>query len=209
MTLKRVSLALAAAMASTSAFAADLTYSDPAPAYEEPAAASSGGFAGAYAGVHAGMSGEQINPFSGEKEFTGGIHGGYNAEMGGAIVGGELEYTHLSDTEVDVPGGELKERHRMALKAKAGMPMGETLIYGTAGATMTSIRDTTTAEGPDGWKPGYLLGVGVEQNLNANISAKVEYNYVRTPDVRSFDGASTSTTNLSDHTIKGGLNYKF
>src|SRR5690606_859465 len=119
--------------------AADLTYDEPT--YNEPpAASSSSGWTGAYVGIHAGMGSERSSPFSGDKEFVGGIQGGYNAELGGAVVGGELEYSHLGDTGVDVPGGELKERHRVAAKAKVGMPMGETLIYGTAGMAMTSIR---------------------------------------------------------------------
>ena len=41
------------------------------------------------------------------------------------------------------------------------------------------------------------------------ISGRVEYNYTRTGDVRSFDGTSTSESNVSDHTIKAGLNYNF
>lgn len=190
------------------AFAADLIYSDPAPAYSEQSIPS-GGWSGAYVGLHAGMGSERVNPFSGDKEFMGGVQAGYNAEMGGAVVGGELELSHMGDTEVDVPGGELKERHRVAAKGKVGAPLGDTLVYGTAGVTMTSLRDTSTAEGPDGWKPGWLVGVGVEQKLNEQISGRVEYNYTRTGDVRSFDGTSTSESNVSDHTIKAGLNYKF
>ena len=93
--------------------------------------------------------------------------------------------------------------------AKVGAPLGDTLVYGTAGAAMTSLRDTSSAEGPDGWKPGWLLGAGVEQKFNEQISGRVEYNYTRTGDVRSFNGTSTNETNLSDHTIKAGVNYRF
>nr|CAD6416945.1 porin family protein [Rhizobium sp. Q54] len=209
MTNKPYVLAIVAAFAASPAWAADLTYSEPAPAYEEPAA-STGGWSGAYVGLHAGTSSDHGMPLSGESEFMGGIQGGYNAEMGGAVVGGELELSHMGDTEVDVPGGELKERYRVAAKAKVGAPLGDTLVYGTAGATMTSLRDTSTAEGPDGWKPGWLLGAGVEQKFNDQISGRVEYNYTRTGDVRSFPAAGgTTESNVSDHTIKAGLNYRF
>ena len=214
MNLKPFAWAMLAALSTTAAFsapafAADLTsYSESPAAYEEPAAASSG-WTGAYVGLHAGMGSEKMSPFSGDKEFMGGVQGGYNAEMGGAVVGGELEWSHMGDTEVDVRGGELRERHRVAAKAKVGAPLGDTLLYGTAGVAMTSLRDTDSAEGPDGWKPGWLLGAGIEQNLNPNLSAKVEYNYVRTNDVRSFDGTTTSETDIGDHTIKAGVNYKF
>ncbi len=201
-------LAIAAAFAATPVMAADLTYSDPAPAYEAPAA-STGGWTGAYVGLHAGTGSESMSPFSGDKEFMGGVQAGYNAEMGGAVVGGELELSHMGDTEVDVPGGQLKERHRIAAKAKVGAPLGDTLVYGTAGGAMTSLRDSGNAQGPDGWKPGWLVGAGVEQKFNEQISGRVEYNYTRTGDVRSFNGVSTSETNVSDHTIKAGVNYRF
>ena len=208
MTRKSYALALFAAFATSPALAADLTYSDPTPSYSEPIA-SSGGWTGAYVGGHIGTSSDSLRPFSGDSEFMGGIQGGYNAEMGGAVVGGELELSHMGDTEVDVPGGELKERYRLAAKAKVGAPLGDTLIYGTAGGTMTSLRDTSTAEGPDGWKPGWLLGAGVEQKFNDQISGRVEYNYTRTGEVRSFNGTSTNETNISDHAIKAGVNYRF
>ena len=208
MTAKSYTLALAAVFATSPALAADLTYSEPAPSYGEPVA-SSGGWTGAYVGGHIGTSSDNLRPFSGESEFMGGIQGGYNAEMGGAVVGGEVEFSHMGDTEVDVPGGELKERYRLAAKAKVGAPLGDTLVYGIAGAAMTSLRDTSSAEGPDGWKPGWLLGAGVEQKFNEQISGRVEYNYTRTGDVRSFNGTSTNETNLSDHTIKAGVNYRF
>lgn len=208
MNKKPFALAILAAFAASPVLAADLTYSD-APVYEEPSAAPSGGWTGAYVGLHAGSASERVNPFSGNKEFMGGVQGGYNAEMNGFVVGGELELSHMGDVEVDVPGGDLKERYRLAAKAKAGAPIGDTLIYGTAGVAMTSLRDTSTAEGPDGWKPGWLLGAGIEQKFNQNVSGRVEYNYTRTGDVRSFDGVSTSETNVSDHTIKAGVNYNF
>lgn len=214
MTKKPLALALAAAFVagpalSTAALAADLTNSYEPPVYNEPAAGPSSDWTGPYVGLHAGTGSEKISPFSGDKEFMGGIHGGYNAEMNGVVVGGEVEFSHLGDTEVDVPGGELKERYRLAAKGKVGAPLGSTLVYGTAGVAMTSLRDTSSAEGPDGWKPGWLVGAGVEQKFNDKISGRVEYNYTRTGDVRSFNGVSTNESHVSDHTIKAGVNYKF
>lgn len=207
--LKTFALSVIAACAASPVLAADLTYSEP-PAYSEPVASpSSSGWTGAYVGLHAGMGSARVSPFSGDKDFVGGIHGGYNAEVGGAVVGGELELSHMGDTEVGVPGGRLKERHRVAAKAKAGLPLDDTLIYGTAGVAMTNLRDGGGVVGPDGWKPGLLLGAGIEQNLNESISAKVEYNYVTTGDVRTFSAGTASETRVKDHTIKAGVNYKF
>lgn len=213
MTKKTLALALAATVLSSpilsmNVWAADLTNSYEAPSYNEPVTQSSG-WDGAYIGLHAGTSSERSNPFSGDKEFTGGIQGGYNMETNGVVVGGEVELSHLGDVEVNVPGGNLKERYRLAGKGKVGMPLGDTLIYGTGGVAMTSLRDTSSARGPDGWKPGWLLGAGIEHKFNQQISGRVEYNYTRTSDVRSFTSAGTPETDVKDHTIKAGVNYKF
>lgn len=207
MTFKPFAVAIAAAAFAAPALAADLTYSEPAPSYSAPAGDS--GWSGAYVGVHAGIASDDLNPFSGDNGFAGGLQAGYNTELGGAVVGGEVELSHMGDAEMDVPGGELRERHRVAAKAKAGVPIGETLVYGTAGLAMTNFRDGRGIDGPDGWKPGLLLGVGVEQKISGPVSARVEYNYVRTNDVRSFDGVGTSQTDIGDHSVKAGINYKF
>lgn len=198
---------LAAAAISGPAFAADLTNSYEAPSYNEPASQSSG-WTGGYVGLHAGTASRHGNPFSGDREFMGGIQGGYNMETNGFVVGGEGELSHLGDAKVLVPGGNLEERYRVSAKVKAGMPLGDTLVYGTAGATITSMRDGT-AQGPDGWKPGWLVGAGVEHKFNQQISGKVEYNYARTGDVRSSTGGPLSETTVSDHTVKAGVNYHF
>jgi outer membrane immunogenic protein len=213
MTKKTLAMALVASIASvpmfsTLAAAADLTYSEPAP-YNEPALATSNNWDGAYVGGHLGTASRKLNPFDGGKGVAAGIQGGYNADVGGVVVGGEGELSYLGDADVRVNGGNLKERHRLGLKAKAGVPLGQTLIYGTAGLAMTNFRDNGGVSGPDGWKGGYIVGAGIEQKLTDKISAKVEYNYTGTPNVRSFANGVGSETDVHDHTIKAGVNYKF
>ncbi|AYD00806.1 outer membrane protein [Neorhizobium sp. NCHU2750] len=211
MSTKLFTLAAAAGIVSVSALsasAADLANAYQPPAYNEPAPSTSD-WTGAYAGIHAGTNSDHSNPFKNGAKFSGGIHGGYNTEINGVVVGGELELSHLGDTKVNVGNGKLAERQRVALKAKVGAPLGSTLIYGTAGAAMTNLRDSGGTEGPDGWKPGYVLGVGVEQKITGNLSGTLEYNYTHTADVRSFDGVDTHESSIGDHTIKAGVNYKF
>jgi outer membrane immunogenic protein len=212
MTMKRFALAIAtlsaAPLLATAAGAADLTPAYEAPTYSEPAAASSD-WNGAYVGVHGGLASPKLNPFASGKGVAAGAHAGYNADVGGAILGGEVEASYMGDTEIKVNGGELKERHRLAAKVKAGAPLGQTLIYGTAGLAMTNFRDNGGVSGPDGWKPGFLVGAGVEQKLTGNISARVEYNYTATNEVRSFSNGIASEKDLHDHSVKAGLNYKF
>jgi outer membrane immunogenic protein len=190
-------------------WAADLTsnYQEP-PAYSEPSSGSTN-WTGAYAGVHGGVTSPKINPFDGGKGLNLGVHGGYNADVGGAVVGGELDYSYLGDANVKVSNGHLNERHRIAAKAKAGVPLDQTLIYGTGGLAMTNYRDNGATSGPDGWKPGLLLGAGIEHKLTDNISARVEYDYVMTSNVRSFTAGTESKRDVHDHSITAGIDYKF
>jgi outer membrane immunogenic protein len=213
MTFKPLAIAASAAfllpVLSVPLLAADLTnnYAEP-PAYSEPAAATSD-WSGPYVGVHGGVTSPKINPFAGGKGMNLGVHGGYNADLGGAVVGGELDYSYLGDANVKVSGGRLSERHRLAAKAKAGVPLDQTLVYATGGLAMTNFRDKGDVSGPDGWKPGLLLGAGVEHKLTSNISARVEYDYVMTSGVRSYTNGSGSKRDVSDHSVTAGVNYKF
>ncbi|RWX75414.1 porin family protein [Neorhizobium lilium] len=214
MTFKPLVLAASAALflspaLSAPLWAADVTsnYAEP-PAYNEPAAGPTD-WTGAYAGVHGGLTSPKLNPFDGGKGMNLGVHGGYNADVGGAVVGGELDYSYLGDADVKVNGGKLNERHRIAAKAKAGVPLDQTLIYGTGGLAMTNYRDHGGVSGPDGWKPGLLLGAGIEQKLTSNISARVEYDYVMTSGVRSFTAGTESKRDVHDHSITAGIDYKF
>lgn len=204
--LKSFGAVLLATFAATPVLSADLNSYEAPPAYNEPASTS---WTGAYVGGHIGAAMPRANPFKGGKGLAIGAQAGYDYDLGSAVVGGEVEASHLGDTEVRVPGGHLKERWRAAVKAKAGVKLDQTLVYGTAGLTATSLRDADGVTGPDSTKGGYLLGAGAEHRFTQQISGKVEYNYVSTNDVRTFANGSASHTDLSDHVIKGGVNYRF
>ena len=198
--------ALSTSVLSTVAFAADLAGSyAPPPAYNSAPVSN---WSGAYAGIHGGFAAPKLDPFNNSGLAIGG-QAGYNVDVGGGVIGGEVEGSYLGDSQVKVNGGELKERHRLAAKVKAGVPLGDTLVYGTTGLAMTNFRDSGSVSGPDGWKPGWILGAGVEQKLNQNLSARVEYNYTATNNVRSFDNGVGSEKDLHDHTVKAGINYHF
>ncbi|GAK73055.1 outer membrane protein [Agrobacterium rubi] len=208
-TLKSLAVVSFACLAASSALSADLTTSYEAPpAYNDAPASSS--WTGAYVGGHLGAAMPHINPFRSGKGLALGAQAGYDYDLGSVVVGGEVEATHLGDAEMKVPDGSIKERWRAAAKAKAGYKVEDnTLVYGTAGLTVTSLRDGNGVTGPDGMKEGYLLGAGAEHRFTPQVSAKVEYNYVATDDVRTFANGTASHTDLSDHVVKGGVNYRF
>ncbi|MFB9952291.1 outer membrane protein [Rhizobium puerariae] len=206
--VKPFALAMIAAFSTTPVWAADLTpYSEP-PTYNEPASRSSG-WGGAYVGGDIGMASRKLNPFDGDKGLVLGVHGGYNMDLDSGVVGAEIEASHLGNVESRVPGGKIKERGRVAAKAKAGVGINDTLVYGTAGVALSSFGDKNGTSGPDGWKPGWILGAGVEQKLSDNLSARFEYNYTMTNDVRSTTGGVSSKTDVRDQVLKAGVNYRF
>lgn len=177
-----------------------------APSYDAPAPFK---WDGAYVGVHGGATTSHVNPLSGDRALLGGVQAGYNFQTGPAVLGVELEGSYLGNAERNVPGGKVQERYRGAAKAKAGISLDRTLVYGTAGFTMTDYKGGSGTYVSDGFKQGYLLGVGVEQGFAGGLSAKFEYDYVATDDMKSTTSSGATKTNLKDHVFKAGLNYRF
>jgi outer membrane immunogenic protein len=213
--MKPFALAMIAAVAaapfiSSAATAADLTnnsYNEP-PTFNDSGAPKAG-WGGAYVGGDLGMSSRKLNPFSGDKGLVLGVHGGYNVDLDSGVVGGEIEASHLGNVEIGVPNGKIKEQGRVAAKAKAGVGFNQTLVYGTAGVALTSFGGKNGTDGPDGWKPGWMLGAGVEQKLTDNVSARFEYNYTQTNDVRTTTGGVSRRSDVKDQVLKAGVNYRF
>jgi len=213
-TVKSFALAMMAAVAATPFISSAVLAADLTNGYSEPPVANDSftpktGWGGAYVGGDLGMSSRKLNPFSGDKGLVVGVHGGYNVDLDSGVVGGELELSHLGNMESRVPGGKIKEQGRVAAKAKAGVGIDQTLVYGTAGVALTSFGDKQGTEGPDGWKPGWMLGAGVEQKLTDNVSARFEYNYTQTNNVRTTTGGVSSRSDVKDQVLKAGVNYRF
>ncbi|MFD2650763.1 outer membrane protein [Brucella rhizosphaerae] len=203
---KLLTAATAAIALTTNAYAADLSNNSSGSFdYETPPAFS---WSGAYIGAHGGLASPKVNPFTGGKGMTGGVQAGYNFQFGPGVIGAELEGSYMGN-EARVPHGRLSERFRGAAKARAGLSFDQSLVYGTAGLTMTKFKDGDDVTGPSGRKPGYLLGGGIEQGFGGGLSAKIEYNYVTTKDVSTTTSYGTTKTNVHDHVIKAGVNYRF
>ncbi|WP_457578488.1 outer membrane protein [Ensifer adhaerens] len=178
-----------------------------APTYQDPPAFS---WSGAYVGAHGGLGFTgSPNPFADRNGVALGVQAGYNMQAGPGIVGAEIEGSYLGDTEHKVNGGKLKEKWRGAIKAKAGLTFDQTLVYGTAGYAMTSYKKGSDVRNDVGFKGGYLLGAGVEQAFAGGLSAKLEYNYITTPDVRTHTSSGSSEKDINSHVIKAGINMRF
>lgn len=201
----RTKLTLAAAFAAClggPAMAADLS-----PAYNDPPAFQ---WSGAYVGVHGGTAFTRMpNPFAGRNGWSGGVQAGYNIQTGPAVFGAELEGSYLGGAEHNVEGGKIKEKWRAAAKAKAGLAFDQTLVFGTAGIAMTTFDKAGDVRDTDSRKLGYLVGAGVEQAFAGGLSAKIEYDYIRTPNVETRSAFGNAKTDIGSQELKAGINYRF
>ncbi|MGZ2402847.1 outer membrane protein [Rhizobium ruizarguesonis] len=193
------------------ASAADLAgYSVPStPPYRAPETFS---WTGAYAGLHGGVA---FPEFSKHTAPSVGAQMGLNLQAGLGIVGAEFEGSYMNN-ELRVLGGKVESRFRGAAKAKVGLGFDRTLVYVTAGVTTTEFESRhfdpekkKWKSGRDNWKQGDLFGGGVEHAFSGGVSVKIEYNYVMSNGVPFTDGRISSKSDLNDHVIRGGLNFRF
>ena len=90
-----------------------------------------------------------------------------------------------------------------------GLRFDQTLVYGTAGVALTKFDKSDTLNSADERRIGYLVGAGVEQGFAGGLSARLEYNYVRTPDVETTSIYGQSKKDINSQELKAGINYRF
>ena len=135
--------AIAYIAASTAVDAADK--GGPAPAPAQTIIAHKSPFAGAYIGAHAGYS--QLTDESDFKGWNGGGHLGYAANLGGLIVGAEVDATlsaasfHETAEEVSI---RIANDWIMSLRGKLGYEVGNVMPYVTAGVAWARFKATAT-----------------------------------------------------------------
>jgi outer membrane immunogenic protein len=118
-----------------------------------------------------------------------GINAGYDAQMGGAVIGAEVEYSDSSNRACS--GAKTVADPRLCLKAgrdlyagaRVGTVVGgRTLLYAKAGYTnadakFTSDNGTTETTLAKNHLDGIRVGAGVEQSLGNRVYLKGEYRY--------------------------------
>lgn len=160
---------------------------------------------GFYAGVHGTalpQEGDVLNvPNAG---FGAGVQAGYNMQMGPGVLGIEVEADKNLRQTASGPSASLDQQGQLSAKARAGVTLGGTLLYGTAGYGAAYLGSGGTAE--EGWHGGLLLGGGVEQRLTDDLSLRVGYEQLRLEDVELASGGVTSA---AIHSVKAGMNFAF
>ncbi|WP_269931533.1 outer membrane protein [Aminobacter sp. HY435] len=182
---------------------------DMASGYQE----SSGAYdwSGIYGGGHVGVSNDGFpNPFSSKTGWSLGGQVGANFQSGMFVYGAEMDASFSNGTRHNIANGAQLERNfDAAAKARAGVALDRTLVYGTAGYGVTKFTPKSNVSSGDNWEGGILLGAGVEQAISDKVSGKIEYNHVDYGKVRSTVGGVKQADELGSNTLKAGLNYRF
>jgi outer membrane immunogenic protein len=166
-----------------------------------------------WTGFYAGASGGYItsNDFKeNNSAWTGGVQAGYLQQFDMFVIGAELQ--GLLSNELDyelVPGAGLKQNWSVAAKARAGVALGDTLIYGTAGGSFAELEPTGTTSSAKESHAGVVFGGGVEQALGKNLSLRAEYLQTRYFGVETAVAGVGRKDDLVNHAITLGVNYRF
>lgn len=190
------------------------SYGPYAPSFGAP----SSGFGGFYAGGNAGYSrGEYAQDGAAAQNiegFLGGAQAGYNADLGGLVVGveGDYQLSGARQSETTVGGDELSVgiNHFGTVRGRAGFDVGGIMPYVTGGIAFGDVGyKLETAAGPTiseseyGW--GWAAGAGIEAMAANNLSLKAEYLYVGFGELELTGG----NVDASAHTARAGINFHF
>lgn len=159
--------------------------------------------------------------------FVGGVHAGYNHQVGSIVVGleGDIEFANLQtkyDTlDAGIPWGYSgKVGPQGSLRVRFGYAFDRVLVYATGGLAAANVEHTfydnsdvnfpvTHSKTATGW----TLGGGVEYALSSNWTARAEYRYTDLGTIKSDNSAtawgSIDTNRLTSHAVRIGLTYKF
>jgi outer membrane immunogenic protein len=223
--MKRFGALLAATMLLTTvAQAADLGWNSGTSTMYTPAPVAD--WSGFYAGINGGFGRGTtlIDPAGGaesEDNNGGWVLGGqvgYNADMGGFVIGGEadLQWSNIGYSD-DLGGGDTFEANTDffgTIRARGGVTFGQVMPYVTAGLAVgrgtASISDDDVTTSRSATHYGWTAGVGLEAKATDNISFKAEFLYVDLGE-QPYDGLPGGDLDVTQRfgVVRAGLNYKF
>ncbi|OEO27946.1 hypothetical protein VW23_006995 [Devosia insulae DS-56] len=224
--MNRFAIALLAGVAGvsvmSSAFAADLIISEPAPAvgYVTPAGGNwDGVFVGAFAGYGWGTLTTEdgyLGDVAGtEYDATGwqvGVAAGVNFTVSEAIVAGLVADIAWSDLGGDFVGGDLESNTdwQGSLRGRIGFDGGAFLPYVTGGLAFANNTLTDNAGVFEDTQThiGWTLGAGVEFAVADNVSLDLQYRYSDFGS-KTYDLAAPTDYSLTSHAVTAGVNFRF
>jgi outer membrane immunogenic protein len=165
-------------------------------------------WAGPYLGANIGYEwGEVSNNPTRPSGLAGGIGAGYNWQFGQFVFGGETDI-QLSGADDTFAPWQFSNPWFGTLRGRAGVAVGNVLLFGTAGFAYGSLTaDTAGNLSETRTSLGWVAGGGVEVGFTPHWSAKAEWLYLDLSD-RTFSVTGT-TDGLSANLLRMGINYRF
>jgi outer membrane immunogenic protein len=109
-----------------------------------------------------------------------------------------------------------------SLRARAGVMVGNALLYGTGGLAIGKqsfdvyeFNSDTNSESFDETMVGWTAGGGVEYGFSSNWTARIEYRYTDfgdvtiTPNIADYDGNFDDVIDVTQQSVMAGLAYRF
>jgi outer membrane immunogenic protein len=201
-----VAVASIAAVCTSSALAADMSYGSRAP-YTVNQPLNMYSWAGPYIGGNIGWNwGSVDNNPTRPSGFVGGAQAGYNWQNGPWVFGieGDIQGNGASDTFAP---WKFSNPWFGTVRGRAGYAINNVLLYGTGGLAFGELTGQTFGLSESHTNAGWTVGLGAEVGLARNWSAKVEYLYV---DLNDSNFALTGTQNgYRFGLLRAGVNYHF
>ena len=225
--MKRLLLAALglAAVAGTSALAADMPRGRPLPPPRAPAYVPFFTWNGFYVGLNAGygfghskwtdtVTQVSTGSFTVKGPLAGGTVG-YNLQLGGFVVGleGDFDWSNIKGSTTTCIGTcQTSNNWLGTARGRIGYAFDRFLPYFTAGAAFGDVKGTVVGVGEfKATKVGWAGGVGGEYAFMDNWSVKIEYLYVDLGKTtcRVTCGADPISVTFKSSIVRAGVNYKF
>jgi outer membrane immunogenic protein len=226
---KIISSSVLLAALSGTALAADLPSRAPPPVYVPPPPIFT--WTGFYVGLEAGdqfgrsstgiVTGAGAQPSYFPNGFVGGGFAGYNYQISQFVVGveGNVDGSTYRGSGVDTVTGAVRSTREDvdgSIRGRVGYAWNRILIFGTGGAAIASIRNTTTLGGAidqfDTTRVGWTAGGGLEYAIDNNWAIRGEYLYSDYGHITEFEATTTGDTinkHETDNKVMLGVSYKF
>lgn len=212
--------ALATALLSGQALAADISEPIPAAPTADPyVAPTKYDWNGTYVGgeVGYGFGRYNVNGTAGKQHFdkdgvVGGIYGGYNYMVTpDVLVGAEADLGIGPSAKFTYGGTPTKVDNGIggSIRGRVGYAFDNVLVYGTTGLAVGQGKASFNGGSDDNTHVGFVVGAGVEAALTDNIIARAEYTYTDMDKKTYTVGGQSEKADLDGSVISLGLGYKF
>lgn len=176
--------------------------------YTAPAPLSAYSWAGPYLGANLGYEwGTVDNNPTKPSGLAGGVQAGYNWQRGNFVFGGETDF-QFSAAEDTLAPWQFSNPWFGTVRGRAGVAIGNVLVFGTAGLAYGSLTADTAANLSETHDSlGWVAGGGVEVGFTPHWSAKAEWLYLDLAD-RAYSVTGTNN-GLAANLLRLGVNYRF